>query len=131
MFRKKNLILKLESFLLTKNACLGFGVQVFQPLSHFSCQEPKHIHHTLYTVQSTGRQPPPLYSVLYGTGYSNSKRNYVLPRNCSVEKNQVPRELALKAISLACLVAQFIWWKLKMSYSTILPILIGIVHIQN
>jgi hypothetical protein len=54
---------------------------------------------------STGRQPPPLYSVLYGI---ISKRPCVLPDNFSLEKNQgVPRELALIAISLACLVAQW------------------------
>jgi hypothetical protein len=43
---------------------------------------------------STGRQLPPLSSVLYW------------PHNYSLEKNQVPRELALIAISLACLLIQ-------------------------
>ncbi len=57
------------------------------------------------TVPATGRQPPPLYSVLYGI---ISKRHCKLPSNCSLEKNQVPRELALIAISLAYLVAH-IW----------------------
>jgi hypothetical protein len=52
---------------------------------------------------TTGRQPPFLYSVLYGIIF---KRHSVLQCNCSLEKNQVPRELALTAISLGCLVAQ-------------------------
>jgi hypothetical protein len=49
----------------------------------------------------TGRQPPPLSSVLYGIILKDVP---YWPHNYYLEKNQVPRELALIAISLACLV---------------------------
>ncbi len=71
---------------------------------------------SLWTVAPTGRQPPPPYSVLFRI---ISKRRCILPHNFSLEKNQVPRELTLIAISLACLAGgsmKFICWKLKMSY---------------
>jgi len=51
-------------------------------------------------VPLTGRQPPPLSSVLYGIIY---KRRSYWPHKYSSEKNQVPRELALIALSLACM----------------------------
>ncbi len=56
----------------------------------------------IYFEPLTGREAPHLYCVLYGI---ISKRHGV-PPNCSLEKNQVLRELALIAIPLACLVAQ-------------------------
>ncbi len=40
------------------------------------------------TNPNTGRQPPPLYSVLYRI---ISKRRCILPRNCSLEKNHVQK----------------------------------------
>jgi hypothetical protein len=46
------------------------------------------------SIGTTGWQLPPLSSVLYW------------PHNYSLEKNQVPRELALIAITLACLLVQ-------------------------
>jgi hypothetical protein len=56
-------------------------------------------------VQPTSSQPPLLWfsvllsgSTVYGI---ISKRRCVLPHNCSLEKNQVPKESALIAISLA------------------------------
>ncbi len=76
---------------------------------------------SLWTVAPTVRQPPPLYSVLYGI---ISKRRCILPRNFSLEKNQVPRELALIAISLACLVAQWNSHAGSWKWVTILPILV-------
>jgi hypothetical protein len=69
----------------------------------------------------TGRQPPPLYSVLYGI---ISRRRCVLPRNFSLEKNQVPRELTLISKSLACLVAQWNSYGGSWKWVTILPILV-------
>jgi hypothetical protein len=53
---------------------------------------------------TTGRQLPPLSSVLYGI--ISKRRSVLWPHNDSLEINQVPRELTLIAISLACLVAQ-------------------------
>ncbi len=55
--------------------------------------------------ESSGRQPSPFYSVLYGI---ISKRRCVLPRNYSLQENQVLRELALASMSLACLVAHMV-----------------------
>ncbi len=68
----------------------------------------------------TGRQLPPLYSVVYGI---ISMRHCLLPCNFSLEKIRC-LELALIAISLASLPGgsmKFIWWKLKMSYHTAYP----------
>jgi hypothetical protein len=65
-------------------------------------------------------------STLYGI---ISKRRCVLPLNCSLEKNQVPRELLLIAISLACLVAQLNSYSGSWKWVTILPILVGIVQL--
>ncbi len=69
---------------------------------------------------------PPLFSVLYGI---ISKRPSVLTHNCSLEKNQVPRELALIAISLACLVAHWYSYDGSWKWVTILTILIGFVQL--
>jgi hypothetical protein len=52
---------------------------------------------------NTGRQLPPLSSVLYRI---ISERRSVLAAKILLRENQVPRELALIAISLACLVVQ-------------------------
>jgi hypothetical protein len=57
----------------------------------------------LITVSSTGRQLPPLSSVLYRI---ISKRRYILAAQLLLRENQVPREVALIAISLACLLVQ-------------------------
>jgi hypothetical protein len=54
-------------------------------------------------VKHTGGQPPPLSSVLSRIILKDVP---YWPHNYSLEKNQVPRELTLIAISLACLVAQ-------------------------
>jgi hypothetical protein len=67
------------------------------------------------------RQPSPLYSFLYGI---ISKIRCVLPRNFSLEKYLVPGELALIAISLACLVAQCNSYGGSWKWVTILPILV-------
>ncbi len=53
-----------------------------------------------------------------------SKRRCILPRNFSLEKNQVPRELALIAISLACLLAPWNVYGGTWKWVTILPILV-------
>jgi hypothetical protein len=74
-----------------------------------SCTATNWLFVTFPTCSHTGRQPSLLYSVLYGI---ISKRRCILPRNLSLEKKQVARELALLAISLTCLL-KFIWWKLK------------------
>ncbi len=50
--------------------------------------------------------------------------------NCSLEKNQVPRELTLIAISLTCLVAQWSSYGGSWKRVTILPILVGIVQLS-
>jgi hypothetical protein len=50
----------------------------------------------------------------------NFKRRCIVPRNFSLEKNQVPRELALIP-SLPGGSMKFIRWKLKMSYHTAFP----------
>ncbi len=80
------------------------------------------------SVIFTGRKPPPLSSVLYG---KISKRRSVLAGQLllTLEKNQVPRELALIAISLACLVAQWYSYGGSWKWVTILPILIGILQL--
>jgi hypothetical protein len=54
-------------------------------------------------VAHTGRQLRPLFSVLYRI---ITKRRTFWPHNYSLVKNQVPREVALTAISLACLLVQ-------------------------
>ncbi len=72
------------------------------------------------------RGHPTLYSVLYGI---ISKRRCLLPRNCSLEKNQVPRELTPIAISLACLVAHWNSYGGSWKWVTILPNLVGIVQL--
>ncbi len=66
---------------------------------------------SLTCIVDTGRHPPPLSSVLYGI---ISKDVHYWPHNYSLEKNQVLRELALIAISLACLVAQ--WYSYSVFY---------------
>jgi hypothetical protein len=53
----------------------------------------------------TGRQPPPLSSVLYRIILKDVP---YWPHNYSLEKNQVPRELTLIAISLTCLVGSVV-----------------------
>ncbi len=58
-----------------------------------------------------------------------SKRRCILLRNCSLEKNQVPREPALIAISLTCLVAQLNSYGGSWKWVTILPILVEIVQL--
>jgi hypothetical protein len=58
---------------------------------------------TSFRVPTTGRQLHPLSSVLYGIILEEVLYR---PHNYSFEKNQVPRELALIAISLACLLVQ-------------------------
>ncbi len=47
---------------------------------------------------------PPLFSVLYEIIPKRRCVLGLLPHNCSLEKNQVPRELKLISISPACLV---------------------------
>ena len=69
---------------------------------------------TLSMAPTTGRQPPPLYSVLYEI---ISKRRCILPRNFSLEKNKVPSNIP----SLPVGSMKLIWWKLKMSYHTAYP----------
>ncbi len=80
------------------------------------------------TDRTTGRQPPPLSSVLWGI---ISKRRSYWPDNYSLEKNQVPRELALIAISLACLVAQWYSYGGSWKWVTILSILVGMIHLLS
>jgi hypothetical protein len=63
------------------------------------------------SVYFTGRQPPLLYSVLYGI--ISNRRSVLAAQLCSSKKNQVP---SLPGGSLI-----FIWWKLKMSYYTDYP----------
>ncbi len=85
------------------------------------------------SVQSVvwGRKPQvgnyPL-SPLFCTGQFLEDVPY-WPHNYSLEKNKVPRELALIAISLACLVAQWYSYSGSWKWVTILPILIGILQL--
>ncbi len=51
------------------------------------------------------------------------------PRRCLLEKNQVPRELTLIAISLTCLVAPWNSYGGRWKWVTILPILVRIVQL--
>ncbi len=79
---------------------------------------------TNWRVCSTGRQLP--LSPLFCTG-SFLKDVPYWPHNYSLEKNQVPRELTLIAISLTFLVAQWYSYGGSWKWVTILPILIGIL----
>jgi hypothetical protein len=80
------------------------------------------------TLKILFRQPPPLYSVLYGI-ISKGRCILLRNRNCSLEKNQMPRESTLIAISLACLVAQWNTYGGRWKWVIILPILVGIVQL--
>ncbi len=77
-----------------------------------------HVHHDTactWTACTTGRQPPPLSSVLYGI---ISKRRYILAAQLLLREKS---ELALIALSLACLVAQWYLHGGSWKWVTILP----------
>ncbi len=71
-------------------------------------------------------QLPPLSSVLYRIVLKDVP---YWPHNYSLEKNQVPRELALISISLACLLVQWYLYGGSWKWVTILPILIEILKL--
>ncbi len=73
----------------------------------------------LKLVCNTGRQPPPLYSVLYRI---ISMRRCVLPKLLLREKSgsyKVDTDNNIPSLSGGSM--NFIWWKLKMSYHTAYP----------
>ncbi len=79
-----------------------------------------------YCTPQVGSHP---LSPLFCTGSFLKDLPY-WPRNYSIEKNQVPRELALIAKNLACLVAQWYWYGGSWKWVTILSILVGMVHLH-
>ncbi len=88
-------------------------------LGHFLTILPRDVS----LILPTGRQLRPLSSVLYRIILKDVT---FWPHNYSLEKNQVPREGALTAISLACLLVQWYSYVGSWKWVTILHILIGI-----